>query len=64
VPANAEGNTNVEADEAMPEAENLGTTMSKIDKIIADLDPEKDMKGKCALGLFLVYFGDYVHNTY
>jgi hypothetical protein len=43
VPANAKGNTDVEADESAPEVENLGTTMSEIDRIIADVTPEKDI---------------------
>jgi hypothetical protein len=46
-PANAEANADVEADEAAPEAENrggpLGTTMSEIDRIIADVVPEREM---------------------
>jgi hypothetical protein len=42
-PANAEANTDAEADEAAPEAENLETTMSEIDKIIADVTPMKDI---------------------
>jgi hypothetical protein len=42
-PANAKGNTDVEAAEATPEAENLGTTMSEIERIIADVAPEKDI---------------------
>jgi hypothetical protein len=45
--ANIEANTDAEADEAAPEAENsggpLGTTMSEIHRIIADVVPEKDM---------------------
>ena len=44
---NVEANTDAEADEAALEAENnggsLGTTMSEIDIIIADVVPEKDM---------------------
>jgi hypothetical protein len=43
VPANAEGNTDAEADEAEPEVENLGTIMSEIDRLIADVTPEKDI---------------------
>jgi hypothetical protein len=45
--ANIEANTDAEDDEAAPKAKNsggpLGTTMSKIDRIIADVVPEKDM---------------------
>jgi hypothetical protein len=44
VPADAEGTTEGEATEARPteatEAENLGTTMSEINKIISDMTPE------------------------
>ena len=43
VPANAKGNTDVEADESAPEVENLGTTMSEIDRIIADVALEKEI---------------------
>ena len=39
VPTNAEGNTDPEADEVVPEVENLRTTMSEIDKIIANVTP-------------------------
>jgi hypothetical protein len=46
-PANAEANVDAEADEAAPKAKNsggpLGTTMSEIDKIIADVVPEREM---------------------
>jgi hypothetical protein len=45
--ANVEANTDAEADETTPEAENSGgplrTTMSDIDRIIADVVPRKDM---------------------
>jgi hypothetical protein len=43
VPINAENNTDAEADEATPEAKNLGTTMSEIDRIIADVALEKEI---------------------
>jgi hypothetical protein len=46
-PANFEANADVEADEVAPEALNsgepLGTTMSEIDRIIADVVPEREM---------------------
>jgi hypothetical protein len=46
-PANVEVNADVEAYEAAPEAKNsggpLGTTMSEIDKIIADVVPRREM---------------------
>jgi hypothetical protein len=35
VPANAEDTIKAEANEATPEDENLGTTMSKIDRLIS-----------------------------
>jgi hypothetical protein len=41
--ANAEDNTKAEANEARPEAENLGTIMSEIDRLISDVAPEKDI---------------------
>jgi hypothetical protein len=45
--ANVEANTDAEANEVAPEAENsrgpLGTTMSEIDRIIADVVTKKDM---------------------
>jgi hypothetical protein len=43
VPANAEGNTDAEANEATPKVENLRTTMSNIDRLIFDVAPEKDI---------------------
>jgi hypothetical protein len=46
-PANAGADVDAEADEAAPDAENsrgpLGTTMSEIDRIIADVIPEREM---------------------
>jgi hypothetical protein len=41
--ANAEDNTKAEANEARPEAENLGTIMLEIDMLISDVAPEKDI---------------------
>jgi hypothetical protein len=43
VPANADGNTDIEADEAAPKVENLMTLMSETDRLIADVTPEKDI---------------------
>jgi hypothetical protein len=40
---NVEGNIHADANEATPEAENLETTMLEIEKIIADVAPEKDI---------------------
>jgi hypothetical protein len=46
-PANVEVNADAEADEVAPKAKNsrgpLGTTMLEIDRIIADVVPEKEM---------------------
>jgi hypothetical protein len=42
VPANAEDTAEVEANESRPEAKNLGTTMSEIDRLI----PEAETHGK------------------
>jgi hypothetical protein len=43
VPANAEDIAEAEANEATPEAENLGTTMSEIDRLVSNVAPEKDI---------------------
>jgi hypothetical protein len=43
VPANAKDIAEAEANEATPEAENLGTTMSEIDRLISDVAPKKDI---------------------
>jgi hypothetical protein len=43
VPANAEDIVEAEANEATPKVENLVTTMSKIDRLISDVTPEKDI---------------------
>ena len=43
MPANAKDIAEAEANEATPEAENLGTTMSEIDRLISDVAPEKDI---------------------
>jgi hypothetical protein len=43
VPTNAEDTTEVEANEATPEAENLGTTLSEMDRLISDVAPKKDI---------------------
>ena len=43
VPTNAEDTTEAEANEATPEVENLGTTMSEIDRLISNVAPEKDI---------------------
>ena len=42
-PAKAEANTDAEADEAAPKAENLETKMSEIDRIIVNVAPKKDI---------------------
>jgi hypothetical protein len=46
-PANVEANADAKADKDAPEAENsggpLGTTMSEIDRIVADVVPEREM---------------------
>jgi hypothetical protein len=43
VPTNGEGNTDAKADEVAHEVENLGTIMPEIDRLIADVTPEKDI---------------------
>jgi hypothetical protein len=43
VHANAEDTTEAEANEATPEVENLGTTMSEIDRLISNVALEKDI---------------------
>jgi hypothetical protein len=43
VPTNAEDIVEAEANEATPKVENLVTTMSKIDRLISDVTPEKDI---------------------
>jgi hypothetical protein len=43
VPSNVEGNTDAEPNEVAPEAENLRTAISEIDRIIADVTPKKDI---------------------
>jgi hypothetical protein len=43
VPADAKDTTEVEANEATPEIENLATTMSEIDRLIYDVVPEKNV---------------------
>jgi hypothetical protein len=43
VPTNAEDTAEAEANEARPEAENIETTMSEIDRLISDVAPEKDV---------------------
>jgi hypothetical protein len=43
VPTNVEDTTEVEANEATPEVENLRTIMSEIDRLISDVAPEKDI---------------------
>jgi hypothetical protein len=43
VPTNADDTAEAEANEAKPEAENIETTMSEIDRLISDVAPEKDV---------------------
>jgi hypothetical protein len=47
VPANAEDTSKAEANEATPKAENLGSTMLEIDRLISDVAPEKDIAKVC-----------------
>jgi hypothetical protein len=43
VPANAEDTADAEANEVAPGVENLGTTMSEINRLKSDVAPEKDI---------------------